>query len=112
LKNNQQTSITPWQQGAGRQISDLAPEKGDKAKKQNPNKPTQRKPNSKTGCLVVHRADLQNLRTSHTSLRKELTKQLLLKDRKKKTGMSPQPPGETKTELLLKYQHQDWMLKE
>jgi hypothetical protein len=23
-----------------------------------------------------------------------------------------QPPGETMTELLLKYQHQDWMLKE
>jgi hypothetical protein len=50
---------------------------------------------------VGHRADLQNLRTSHTSL----------KDRKK-TGQSPQPPGETKTELLLKYQHQDWMMKE
>jgi hypothetical protein len=58
---------------------------------------------------VGHRADLQNLRTSHTSLREELMKQL--KDLKKKTGESPQPPGETKTELLLKYQHQDWMLK-
>jgi hypothetical protein len=33
---------------------------------------------------VGHRADLLNLRTSHTSLREELTKQLLLKDRKKK----------------------------
>jgi hypothetical protein len=32
---------------------------------------------------VGHRADLQNLKTSHTSLREELTKQLLLKDRKK-----------------------------
>jgi hypothetical protein len=50
--------------------------------------------------MVGHRADLQNLRTSHTSLREEL----LLKDRKK-TGESPQPPAETKTELLLKYQH-------
>jgi hypothetical protein len=61
---------------------------------------------------VNHTADLQNLRTSQTSLREELTKQLPLKDRKKKTGKSPQPPGETKTELLLKYQYQDWMLKE
>jgi hypothetical protein len=58
---------------------------------------------------VGHRADLQNLRTSPTSLREELTKQLLLKDRKKKISQSPQPPDETKTELLLKYQHQDWM---
>jgi hypothetical protein len=50
------------------------------------------------------------MRTSHTSLREDLTKQLLLKDRKN-TGKSPQPLGETKTELLLKYHHQDWMLK-
>jgi hypothetical protein len=60
---------------------------------------------------VNHRADLQNLRTSHTSLTEELTKQLPLKDWKK-TSKSPQPPGKSKTELLLKYQHQDWMLKE
>jgi hypothetical protein len=60
------------------------------------------------GC----RADLWKLRTRcHTTLREELTKQLLLKDRRK-TGDTPQPPGKTKTELLLKYQHQDWMLKE
>jgi hypothetical protein len=57
-----------------------------------------------TGWLVGHRADLWNLRTSHTSLREDLTKQLLLKDREK-TGEYPQQPGETKTELLLKYQH-------
>jgi hypothetical protein len=50
---------------------------------------------------VGYRADLQNLRTSHTSLREKLTKQLPLKDRKK-TGKSPQPTGETKTELLNK----------
>jgi hypothetical protein len=60
---------------------------------------------------VGYRADLWNLRTSHTSLREELTKQLLLKDRRK-TGKTPQPPGRTKTVFLLKYQHQDWMLKE
>jgi hypothetical protein len=60
---------------------------------------------------VGHRADLQKLRTSYTSLREELTKQLPLKDRKI-TGESPQPPGETKTELLLKYQYQGWLLKE
>jgi hypothetical protein len=40
--------------------------------------------NSKEGWLVDHRADLWNLRTSHTSLREELTKQLPLKDREKK----------------------------
>jgi hypothetical protein len=61
---------------------------------------------------VGYRADLWKLRTSrHTTLREELTKQLLLKDRRK-TSDTPQPPGKTKTELLLKYQHQDWMLKE
>jgi hypothetical protein len=60
---------------------------------------------------VGHIADLWNLRKSHTSLREELTKQLLMKDRKK-TGKTPQPPDKTKTELLLKYEHQDWMLKE
>jgi hypothetical protein len=51
------------------------------------------------------------MRTSHTSLREDLTKQLLLKDRKN-TGKSPQPLGETKRDILLKYQHQDLMLKE
>jgi hypothetical protein len=60
---------------------------------------------------VGYRADLQNLRTSHTSLREELTKQLPLKDRRK-TGETPQTPGKTKTELLVKYQHHNWMLKE
>jgi hypothetical protein len=60
---------------------------------------------------VGYRADLWNLRKSHTSLREKLTKQLLLKD-KRKTGETPQLPGKTKTELLLKRQHQDWMLKE
>jgi hypothetical protein len=64
------------------------------------------------GWLVGYRADLQNLRTNHTSLREELTKQLPLKDRKKKTCKFSQPPGETKRELLLKYQQQDWRLKE
>jgi hypothetical protein len=60
---------------------------------------------------VAYRADLQNMKTSHISLREELTKKLSLKDRRK-TGETPQPPGETKTELLLKYQHQDCMLEE
>jgi hypothetical protein len=40
------------------------------------------KPNSKAGWLVGYRAD-QNLRTSHTPLKEEMTKQLQLKDRKK-----------------------------
>jgi hypothetical protein len=34
-------------------------------------------------------SDLQNLRTSHTSLREELTKQLPLKDEKKKLVTLP-----------------------
>jgi hypothetical protein len=38
---------------------------------------------------VDYRAVLWNLRTSHTSLREELTKQLPLKDRKKKLGSLP-----------------------
>jgi hypothetical protein len=41
------------------------------------------KTHSKAGWLVGLRADLQNLKTSHTSLREELTKQLPLKDREK-----------------------------
>jgi hypothetical protein len=60
---------------------------------------------------VGYRADLWNLKTSHTSLREELTNQLSLKHMRK-TGETPQLPGEKKTELLLKYQHQNWMLKE
>jgi hypothetical protein len=36
-----------------------------------------------------HRAHLQNLRTSHSSLREELTKQLLLINRKKKWAILP-----------------------
>jgi hypothetical protein len=46
----------------------------------------------------------------HTPLREELTKQLPLKDRRKNN--ITQTPGETMTELWIKYQHQDWMLKE
>jgi hypothetical protein len=46
------------------------------------------KTHSKTGWLVGYRADLQNLRPSHTSLREELTKELLLKDRRK-AGKTP-----------------------
>jgi hypothetical protein len=62
---------------------------------------------------VGHRTDLQYMRTSHISLRGELTKKPLLRQEKnKQTGESPQPPGKTKTELLVKYQQQDWMLKE
>jgi hypothetical protein len=45
---------------------------------------------------VGYRADLQNLRTSHTSLREELTKQLLLKDQKKKKNWQNSPNNLTK----------------
>jgi hypothetical protein len=60
---------------------------------------------------VGYRTDLQNLRTSHTSPKVELTKQLSLKDRRK-TDETPQIPGKTKREPLHKYQHQDWIVKE
>jgi hypothetical protein len=89
LKSRHQTNITLWEQRAGWGISDLDPEKGHKAKKQASNKPTQWKHNSKAGWLVGHRVDLRNLRTSHSSLREELTKQLLLKDRKENWRVLP-----------------------
>jgi hypothetical protein len=45
----------------------------------------------------------------------ELTKEVPLKDKtnkQKNTLPISQPPSEITTELLLKYQHQDWMLEE
>jgi hypothetical protein len=65
---------------------------------------------------VGYRAVLQNLRIIYKLKLPHLTegqliKQLLLKG-KKKTGETPQSPDKTKTEPLLKYQHQDWRLKE
>jgi hypothetical protein len=65
LKNNQQIITTYWQQGAGWQITELAPEKGGKAKKQATSKQAQQKPNSKAEQLVSYRADLWNLRTTY-----------------------------------------------
>jgi hypothetical protein len=64
---------------------------------------------------VSYRADLWNLWKSFKLklphlMKEELTKQLLLKDGSKKNTI--QPPGKTRTELLLKCQHQDWMMKE
>jgi hypothetical protein len=41
----------------------------------------------------------------HTSLREQLTKQLPLKDRRRKTLHISQPPSETMAEYLLKCQH-------
>jgi hypothetical protein len=38
-----------------------------------------------------------------------MTKQLPMKDRRKKTLPTNQPPGKTTIEVLLKYQ--DWMLE-
>jgi hypothetical protein len=36
----------------------------------------------------------------------------LKEEEEEKTLPTGQPPGETMTELLLKYQHQDWMPEE
>jgi hypothetical protein len=54
------------------------------------------------------------LQSCHTLLQEKLNKQQLLKDRrrKKKTLPTGRPPGKTKTELLLKYQHEDWIMEE
>jgi hypothetical protein len=41
-----------------------------------------------------------------------VTKKLLLKTKEKKTLPTGQSPGKTMTEILLKYQYQDWMLEE
>jgi hypothetical protein len=62
-----------------------------------------------------YRAYLWNLRITYKLKLPHPTEgganELPLKDRRK-TGETQQPPDETKRELLLKYQHQDWMLKE
>jgi hypothetical protein len=89
---------------------------GGEVKKQAPSKQAQQKPNSKAGQLVDYRAHSRtkgqhtNL-NCHTSLREQLTKQLPLKDRRKKANIT-QPPGDNTTELWLKYQYQDCMLEE
>jgi vancomycin resistance protein YoaR len=114
MKNNQQIITTRWQKGASRRITDLATEKGDESKKQAPSNQAQWKPNSKSEQLVGYRTDFgtwgqhTNL-NCYNPLREELTKQLPLKDKRKKPkkSNSTQPPGKTTTELLLKYQHQD-----
>jgi hypothetical protein len=65
---------------------------------------------------VDYRDDLLNLRTAcklklpHLT-GEELTKQLQF-GQKNKTLLTSQLPGKTMTELLLKCQHQDWMLKD
>jgi hypothetical protein len=48
------------------------------------------------------------------SLGDKLTSQQLLKTEEKEKKALPigQPPGKSKTELLLRYQHQDWVLEE
>jgi hypothetical protein len=89
-----------------------------KSTKQAPYKQAQQKPNSKAGQLGDHRADFWNLRTTCKLKLTHLTKggadQAAVVDRQKKKKMLPtsQQPGETTTERLLKYRHQDWMLEE
>jgi hypothetical protein len=66
---------------------------------------------------VNYRIDLLNLRTACKLKQPHLigggTAQAAAAERqKKKTLPTNQPPGETMTELLLKYQKQDWMLEE
>jgi hypothetical protein len=47
-----------------------------------------------------------------TPLQEKLTKKQLLKDRRKKNTTHRPTTCKTKTELLLKYQHQDWIIEE
>jgi hypothetical protein len=66
---------------------------------------------------VDYRADLQNLRTACKLKLPHLTEEgadqgAAAERLTKKTPPTNQPLGETTTELLLKYQHQDWMLEE
>jgi hypothetical protein len=69
--------------------------------------------------MVDNRTDLLNLRTScklklphHTEEGADQTDTATTERQKKKTLTISQPPGETMTDLLLKYQYQDWMLEE
>jgi hypothetical protein len=65
---------------------------------------------------VSYRTDLQNLRTTyklklpHPS--EEGSEQAAATERQKEKKNTTLPPGETTTELLFKYQHQDWMMEE
>jgi hypothetical protein len=66
---------------------------------------------------VDYRADLMNLRTARKLKLPHLTEggadqEAATERQKKKTLSTNQPPGKIMTELLLKYQHQDWMLEE
>jgi hypothetical protein len=66
---------------------------------------------------VDYRNDLLNLRTACKLKLPHLTEggadQAATTERQKqKTLPTNQPPGKTTTELLLKYQHQNWMLEE
>jgi hypothetical protein len=63
------------------------------------------------------RTVLQNLRTTCklklSHLNEEGVDQAAANERQKEKSLpTSQPPGETTTGLLLKYQHQDWMLEE
>jgi hypothetical protein len=65
---------------------------------------------------VGYRAVLQNLRAIYKFKLPHLTEGGWLsschRNTGKKNGETPQPPGETKMEPLLKYKYQDWMMKE
>jgi hypothetical protein len=65
---------------------------------------------------VGYRAHHWNLRTTQNLELPHLTEggaeQAAAAERQRKNWQNSPTPGKTKTELLLKYQHQDWMLKE
>jgi hypothetical protein len=67
--------------------------------------------------LVGDRAVLWNLRTIYKLKLPHLAEggadyAAATERQEKKTDKTPQPTGETNTEPLLIYQHQEWMLKE
>jgi hypothetical protein len=66
--------------------------------------------------MVGYRADFQNLRTAYKLKLSHLTEggadKAAATESQKKNWQETQPHGKSKTELLIKYQHQGWMLKE
>jgi hypothetical protein len=100
----------------------LAPEKGSEAKKQAPSNQAQWKPNFKPGQLVGYRTEPRtwgqhtnlNIATEGRADQAAASERQKKKEKEKgkKEKKKAQPPGESITELLLKYQHQDWMLEE
>jgi hypothetical protein len=90
------------------------PRERDKVKKESPSNQAQQKLNSKGGKLVDNTSYLCNLKTTCKLKLPHFTERGADQtdaDERQKKNLSTQPHG-IMAELLLEYQHQDWMLKE